>query len=59
MTAADEKFVESLRAYLNHGNTSGIEPTTPIFKNSDGTINREKTLALPCYMDMPVESLKE
>ena len=31
------------------GAADGIEAETPIFMNDDGSINREKTLALPCY----------
>ncbi|HEY2363720.1 MAG TPA: hypothetical protein VGK36_21565 [Candidatus Angelobacter sp.] len=44
----DDEFIARLSACLSQS-TDGIEPETPIFKNDDGSINREKTLALPCY----------
>ncbi|HEY2171250.1 MAG TPA: hypothetical protein VGJ30_16615 [Candidatus Angelobacter sp.] len=44
----DDEFIARLAAYLGHA-ADGVEPETPIFKNDDGSINREKTLALPCY----------
>jgi hypothetical protein len=45
---SDDEFLACLAAYLGRS-TDGIEPETPIFTNDDGSINREKTLALPCY----------
>jgi hypothetical protein len=44
---SDDEFLTRLAAYLGRS-ADGIEPETPIFKNDDGSINREKTLALPC-----------
>ena len=46
----DDEFLTSLAAYLGRS-ADGIEPKpkTPVFINDDGSINREKTLALPCY----------
>lgn len=48
MTEAE--FVAKLTAYLAQF-SEGHEPTVPLFKNHDGSIDREKTLALPCYSD--------
>jgi hypothetical protein len=45
---SDDEFLARLAAYLGRS-ADGIEPETPIFMNDDGSINREKTLALPCY----------
>lgn len=37
-----------LKAFLTA--VEGEEPAAvPVMENDDGTINREKTLALPCY----------
>lgn len=44
----DEQFEQQLQDYLSQF-SEGIEPTVPLFKNDDGTIDREKTLALPCF----------
>jgi hypothetical protein len=44
----DDEFVARLTVYLGRS-ADGVEPETPVFKNDDGSINREKTLALPCY----------
>jgi len=44
----DDEFLARLSTCLGKS-ADGIEPETPIFKNDDGSINREKTLALPCY----------
>jgi hypothetical protein len=44
----DHEFLARLSAYLGKS-ADGIEPKTPVFKNDDGSINREKTLSLPCY----------
>ncbi|HWS18905.1 MAG TPA: hypothetical protein VN223_12850 [Candidatus Elarobacter sp.] len=48
----DIEFTSSLTAYLAQF-SEGYEPTVPFFKNNDGSIDREKTLALPCYADFP------
>lgn len=48
MTISDEVFLARLAEYLGQS-ADGLKPDTPIFRNDDGTINREKTLALPCY----------
>ena len=45
---SDDEFLARLTAYLGQS-ADGIEPETPIFTNDNGSINREKTLALPCY----------
>lgn len=44
----DAQFEQSLRNYLRQF-SEGFEPTLPIFRNGDGSINRERTLALPCF----------
>ena len=48
----DAEFMASLTAYLRQF-SEGHEPTVPLFKNDDGSINREKILALPCFADFP------
>jgi hypothetical protein len=48
----DAEFTASLSAYLAQF-AEGHEPTVPLFKNNDGSIDREKTLALPCYAGFP------
>jgi hypothetical protein len=50
----DDEFLVSLAVYLGKS-ADGIEPGTPVFKNNDGSINREKTLALPCYAGFRLE----
>lgn len=47
---ADDVFIQSLTDYLKKF-SEGNEPTVPLFKNGDGSINREKTLALPCFAE--------
>ena len=42
---SDQEFLAQLRAYLC------VTPAVPIFRRADGSIDREKTLALPCYSD--------
>jgi hypothetical protein len=44
----DIEFVANLTVYLAQF-SEGQEPTVPVFKKADGLIDREKTLALPCY----------
>lgn len=41
----DEQFIEQLRQYLGEG------AVVPVFKEADGSINREKTLGLVCFAD--------
>jgi hypothetical protein len=48
MTISDDIFLARLAAYLGQS-ADGPKPETPVFRNEDGSINREKTLALPCY----------
>ena len=45
---SDDEFLTRLSDYFGRS-ADVIEPETPIFMNDDGSINREKTLALPCY----------
>lgn len=44
----DIEFTVHLTAYLAQF-SEGQEPITPLFKKDDGSIDRDKTLALPCY----------
>lgn len=44
----DSEFIARLTAYLAQF-SEGQPPAVPLFKNDDGSIDREKTLALPCY----------
>ena len=44
----DEEFLARLAACLGPS-ADGVNPGTPIFKKDDGSIDREKTLRLPCY----------
>ena len=46
----DGEFEEGLRSYLAQF-SEGHEPTVPLMINTDGTIDREKTLGLACYGD--------
>jgi hypothetical protein len=48
----DAEFTASLAAYLAQF-SEGPEPMVPLFKHDDGSIDREKTLALPCYANFP------
>jgi hypothetical protein len=45
----DSEFEHELKAYLAQY-SEGQEPAVPVMLNDDGTINREKTLALECYL---------
>jgi hypothetical protein len=49
----DDEFLARLAAHLGHA-PGGVEPETPVFKNTDGSINREKTLSLPCYWNLRI-----
>lgn len=44
----DEQFVERLKAFLRHAEESE-HPLVPIFKNADGSLDRAKILAEPCF----------
>ena len=44
----DIEFEQELTNYLRQF-SEGHEPAVPLFYRQDGSINREKTLALPCY----------
>lgn len=47
----DNEFIAALTSYLAQF-SEGHKPLVPLFKNEDGSINRDKTLALPCYMNL-------
>ncbi|HEY2914580.1 MAG TPA: hypothetical protein VGK21_14550 [Candidatus Angelobacter sp.] len=44
----DAEFVAKLTAYLAQF-SAGQDPTVPLFKKGDGSIDRNKTLSLACY----------
>lgn len=44
----DEQFLKFLEDHLAKGE-DGRMIETPIFRKDDGTINRGRTLGLPCY----------
>jgi hypothetical protein len=48
---SDEDFIAALTAHLATS-SEGRKPIVPLIKNADGSINREKTLALPCYQNL-------
>ena len=48
----DVEFTARLTAYLAQF-SEGHKPTVPLFKKDDGSIDRDKTLALPCFADFP------
>jgi len=50
----DTDFVARLTAYLAQFSEEQ-EPTVPIFRKDDGSIDHNKTLALPCYADFHLE----
>jgi hypothetical protein len=50
ITTADEDFLQSLTDYLSG---DGVQATAPVFRKTDGTIDRERTLELPCYANLP------
>jgi hypothetical protein len=48
--STDEQFVEKLRGWLWKRNGRGpVKPRVSVFRNTDGSINREKTLAGPDF----------
>jgi hypothetical protein len=50
----DAEFVAKLTAYLAQF-SEGDKPTAPLFTKDDGSIDRNKTLALPCYAGFHLE----
>jgi hypothetical protein len=50
----DIEFMARLTAYLAQF-SERQEPTVPLFKKDDGSIDRNKTLALPCYAGFHLE----
>jgi hypothetical protein len=54
----DEQFYAQLKNWLDSAarDAGGSKAACyPLFFNDDHTINRERTLDLPCYMGMPVD----
>ena len=51
MTMTDADFTATLTAYLAQF-SEGHQPIVPLFRNDDGSIDRDKTLALPCYLNL-------
>jgi hypothetical protein len=49
---SDSEFTASLAAYLGQF-SEGHKPIVPLFKRDDGSIDRDKTLALPCFVNYP------
>ncbi len=50
----DIEFMARLTAFLAQF-SEGQEPTVPLFKKDDGSIDRNKTLLLPCYASFHLE----
>jgi hypothetical protein len=50
----DAEFTETLTAYLAQF-SEGHPPAIPLFKKADGSIDRNKTLALPCFTGLRLE----
>jgi hypothetical protein len=48
---SDSDFIAALTSYLAQF-SEGHQPVVPLFKNDDGSIDRDKTLALPCFMNL-------
>lgn len=48
----DEQFMLVLQWHMR-GCTGVWDVETPFFHNADGTIERERTLSLPCYAGLP------
>lgn len=55
MKETDLEFTATLRSYLGQFSQSR-KPIVPLIRNPDGTIDREKTLALPCYQNFNTET---
>lgn len=57
---SDDDFVLSLKKYLSEKQGIPIPAVeTPLFCKSDGSIDREKTLALPCYQNFIPQVIKK
>lgn len=50
----DTEFVAALTGYLAQF-SEGEPPEVPLFRKDDGSIDREKTLALPCFANFHLE----
>ena len=50
----DDEFIAKLTAYLAQF-SEGDKPTVPLFNKADGSIDRSKTLVLPCYAGFHLE----
>lgn len=50
----DTEFVVALTAYLAQF-SEGTPPEVPLFRKGDGSIDRNKTLSLPCYASFHLE----
>jgi hypothetical protein len=50
----DTEFVAALTVYLAQF-SEGESPEVPLFRKDDGSIDREKTLALPCFANFRLE----
>lgn len=44
----DEEFLKQCKEHLAYF-SEGHKPIVPVFHNDDGTLNRDKMLALPCF----------
>lgn len=51
---SDTEFLARLTVYLKQF-SEGAEPPVPIFRNGDGSLNRERMLALPCFAGFRLE----
>jgi hypothetical protein len=50
----DLTLIRRLTAFLAQFN-QGTPPVVPLFINADGSLDRHKTLALPCYAGFCLE----
>ena len=51
--STDAQFVEKLRDWLWKRNGRGpVKPKVPVIKNTEGSIDRQKTLAQPEFADL-------
>ena len=50
----DTEFVAALTVYLAQF-SEGEPPEVPLFRKDDGSIDREMTLALPCFANFRLE----
>jgi hypothetical protein len=59
MNGTDAAFRSALDAFLGQGSEgSGIERETPLFYHPNGAIDRERTLAEPCYSGLVINPRK-